>query len=221
MLNLFFTNIDQFIIFASIFLFSISFHEFAHGFVANAIGDDTAKISGRLTINPFAHLDLFGAIFFLIAGFGFAKPVPINPARFSKVSVKTGIFLVSLAGPLANLFLATIFWFPFRFAKDFFQTESFSSPYYLAMQISYYLALINISLASFNLLPIPPLDGSKILESLTMNKLYNFWWELEKKGSSLLLILIFVSYATNGVLNPIGWFVDIVSIPFRFFVFGI
>ncbi len=144
---------------------SIILHEMAHGYAANALGDPTARLQGRLTPNPLVHIDLLGSIiipallFFSNAGvlFGWAKPVPYNPYNFT--NQKWGEALVAAAGPATNLLLAFIFALIFRFAGTLGLSDSF-------LQISWYVVYINILLAMFNMIPIPPLDGSKILMAI-------------------------------------------------------
>lgn len=220
MIDLLFKNPAVFSVFIIIFLFSLAFHEFAHAFVAKRLGDDTAEIAGRLTVNPMAHIDPVGVLLFLFAGFGFAKPVPVNPMRFTNFNSRTGMGLVALAGPISNILLAMIFWFPFRFFGEFFFSIFGNSTTFFLIQIFGGASLINISLAVFNLLPIPPLDGSKILQTFTLEKFYDFWVELEMRGPMILLILLLLSRFTYGTFNPIGWFMGFVEIPFKYLVFG-
>jgi len=139
-------------------LLAITVHEYAHGYIAWLKGDGTAKINGRLTFNPLAHLDIFGAIMLFFGPFGWAKPVPVNSANLD--NPKRDMIYVSIAGPLSNIILAIIFGLMLRFLE--------SSPY-LPVYGNIFLRLsvmINLGLSFFNLLPIPPLDGSHILLGL-------------------------------------------------------
>jgi len=147
------------LIFVGILILSITFHEFAHALVANICGDPTPKLEGRLTLNPLKHLDLLGSIMLLIIGFGWGKPVPINPSYFKR---KTDDIWVSLAGIITNLILATILSLLLRFllGHNFVTADS------ATFQILSLAADVNIALAAFNILPIPPLDGSHIVEHL-------------------------------------------------------
>lgn len=154
-----------------VLMFSVIIHELAHGYAADALGDTTPRYYGRLTINPLAHIDLYGTIifpammFFLTQGhmwFGWAKPVPVNPYKFS--DQKWGELKVSLAGPMSNISLALFFGFIVRLSGN---PETFYMANLLAMM--QYVVIINLTLAVFNLIPIPPLDGSHVLGAFLPN----------------------------------------------------
>lgn len=171
-------------------------HEYAHGFAAFSLGDNTAKYAGRLTIDPRAHVDMFGTIlmplllFFASGGnfmFAYAKPVPYNP--YNLRDQKWGPALVGLAGPMANFMLAVCFSYMYRF---FGGTPA--SPFFYVIVVS------NISLMIFNLLPIPPLDGSKILYAVLPSSAYRFKNWLERYGFFVLLFFVFFLF---DLLNPI------------------
>lgn len=134
-------------------LIALTIHELAHGLIARALGDPTAKNAGRLTLNPLSHLDFFGTVMLLFGPFGWAKPVPVNPAFFS--DPKRDMAYVAAAGPLSNIALAGVTGLFFRF--------DLVSPHSIAADFLFILFIINIGLAVFNLLPIYPLDGSRIL----------------------------------------------------------
>ena len=197
---------------------AITVHEFAHGFVAYKLGDPTAKYSGRLTLNPIAHFDPLGALCMLLFGFGWAKPVPINPMYFR--DRKTGSALTALAGPVSNLlltFLSTVIAAAFAAfvclpypngATDF------------VMDIFLQLALVNISFAVFNLIPVPPLDGSKILGLFLSNDAYYKYMRYESFGLPILMILSITDVLGRilyVLINPIynlwkdffGWLLNI------------
>jgi Zn-dependent protease len=172
----------------------LSFHEFSHALAAYFMGDKTAKDAGRLTIDPRSHIDLLGFITLLVAGFGWAKPVPINPWNFKKR--KAGTIIVSLAGPIMNLFIAFITLF-FIFGFQIFQWDN-EILFNIVMGIFY----VNISLFVFNLLPIPPLDGSKILASVLPEQLEEKFYAIEKY-SYLILIMLIVTNALSYILDPL------------------
>lgn len=168
-------------------------HEFAHALTANALGDKTAKLKGRLTLNPLAHVDVFGCLLVLIAGFGYAKPVPVNPRNFK--NPKGGMALTAVAGPLSNLIMAFcwVIAYSFTIKSGIYSENSFK--YYLAF---FFLqsCMINISLAVFNLLPVPPLDGSRLLQLIIPDKYYFRFARYERYMVYAVLILVFV-----GVLD--------------------
>lgn len=177
---------------------SVVVHEVSHGYAAFLLGDPTAKNQGRLTLNPIRHLDFFGSILipaFLVitnAGFlfGWAKPVPYNP--YNLRNQKWGEAIVAVAGPASNIFIASVFGLLIRFGAEFL------SPAFL--KISAILVLINLMLAVFNLVPIPPLDGSKILFAFLPYHMQKFRMMLEQYGFFAVLIFIFF---LSGFLAPI------------------
>lgn len=165
-------------------LFATTFHEFAHAYAAHKCGDDTAKLMGRMSLNPFKHIDFLGAILFVFFGFGWAKPVPINPVRFR--NYKKGLFWTSIAGVLANIILAIVcsfvaFWFN--------KIQDLNYFYYFMHLLFSYSALINISFALFNILPIYPLDGFNAIASFSKydNKYVNF---MRQYGYIVLMVLL-------------------------------
>ena len=162
-------------------------HEFAHAFVATKLGDQTARLSGRLTLNPLAHLDPFGALLIIIAGFGYAKPVPVNPRNFK--NQKTGMAITAVAGPISNLIMSFIFMAcncaVFKFSYPVSGSFSYAIAYFFM-----YASQINISLAVFNLLPVPPLDGSRILRLLIPDRQYYKIAQYERYFVYAVLILV-------------------------------
>ena len=170
-------------------------HELAHGWVAYKLGDNTAKREGRLTFNPIAHIDLIGMIMILVLGFGYAKPVPVNMNNFK--NPKSGMALTALAGPCSNLVLAFISIFIYYAIGG----ASFGVLYYFSLFFMY-SAIINVSLAAFNLLPIPPLDGSKILAGILPNKAYYKYMQYERYAMIALFVLM-LSGLLDGILNVV------------------
>ena len=175
-----------------VLLMSLTIHEFSHGYVAYLLGDDTAKRAGRLTLNPISHIDPFGLLMLFIAHIGWAKPVPINPHNFQNYKRDTAI--TAAAGPAANFMIALILAFIFNKMK-------FNVNPYLVSMI-YYGILINLALGIFNLLPIPPMDGSKILGGFLSDEAYYKFTAQERKGAQILMIIFVVSFVFK--LNIIG-----------------
>lgn len=167
-------------------LLSLSVHEMSHGLTAYLIGDKTAKYSGRLSINPLHHLDPIGAICLFLFGFGWAKPVPVNPWNFK--NKKWGMALTAFGGPLSNLILAFIAY------VIYVVVGRWDGLWGLISIICYYLIICNVGLGLFNLIPIPPLDGSKILGAVLPQNLYFKFMEYERYGFIILIILINTSF---------------------------
>ncbi len=170
-------------------LLTIIFHEISHGYIAYLLGDRTAKERGRLSFNPLRHLDIVGVLCMVLFGFGWAKPVPINPYYFK--NRKVGTVLVSLAGPMSNLVMATMSLLLVRVLLVF-SPENTVLIYsqIIVAEFLFTFAFLNIGLAVFNLIPIPPLDGSKILFSLLPSRVYWFMLKFEQYGMLILIILI-------------------------------
>ena len=178
-------------------LLAITFHEFAHGFIAYKLGDSTAKSQGRLTLNPLVHLDPLGALALLLVGFGWAKPVPVNPMYF-KGDRHRGMFLVGLAGPIMNFLLAFFIMLVLSVYRPLFSVP------YLA-DILYTAFMYNIFLGVFNLLPVPPLDGSRVLSYLLPANARYTYNSLEQYGPLLLMLLIFLPFNFLGkILYPMA-----------------
>jgi len=181
----------NFLMFLPIFLLSISVHEYSHAFFANKRGDDTAKNLGRLTLNPFKHIDLIGSVIMPLAAFasgfaliGWAKPVPIDRRNFSHPLKDDAV--VSFAGPLSNFILSVFLFVLFIISGNIFGDQNL-----LINDLLWYGVFLNVFLFAFNLLPIPPLDGSHILFDLFPNKLTAKYLNLGLYGSLLLLIFIY------------------------------
>jgi len=163
-------------------LFALTIHEYAHGWVADKLGDPTARYAGRLTLNPLSHLDPLGTIMLFLVHFGWAKPVPVDPS-FLK-NPKRDMMWISLAGPTANIVSAVLLGWVFRLLVDIGLT---SGP---LLVVVYNGVRINLVLAVFNLIPIPPLDGSKILMGLLPPEQAFRFQQLERKGPLILLGII-------------------------------
>ena len=194
-------------------LIAITFHEFAHAFVADKLGDDTPRSQGRLTLNPIAHLDPVGSFLLLFAGFGWGKPVQVNPRNYTrKMSMEVGDALVSIAGPIMNFLLAIIFTLIYcgiyKFNSAFLLTQAGNiTQIFLVTTIS-----INIGLGVFNLLPLPPLDGSKVIMPLLPSNIKRFFIEKEQIfyiifvviwifGIASYIISPAIKIISNGILN--------------------
>ena len=199
-------NIQSILVSLPVFLLAIILHEVAHGWVAYRLGDPTAKWAGRLTLNPVSHIDPLGAIFFLISlaagiGFGWAKPVPVNV--YNMKDPRRGMVLVSLAGPAANAAQALIYALILRVmgAGIFFPSVDPG----LLGYVCYAGVIVNIMLAIFNLLPVPPLDGSKILMGLLPHRQAYSLSRIEPYGMLILLFLIFthsIDYLARHIVFP-------------------
>jgi Zn-dependent protease len=176
-------------------LIALTFHEYAHGQVADWLGDSTPYYQGRLTLNPLPHIDWIGFFALMFFHFGWAKPVQVNPNNFKNVSVKTGMMLVSIAGPLMNILLALVAMITLRLLSFNPELGTYSGNLSALIQMLIPLVQINIILAVFNLIPVPPLDGSKILAGLLPDKGTRFIYSLEQYGPILLLLLIFTNLA--------------------------
>lgn len=170
-------------------------HELAHGWVASLLGDDTAKNQGRLTFNPLKHLSPLGTLMIFLFGIGYANPVPVNPNKFK--NAKAGMALTALAGPVSNLLMGFIS-INFYYAISRFGSGNFASA---VCTFFYFAAYINVTLAVFNLLPIPPLDGSKILAGILPDKAYYKYMMYERYVMIALFIMLF-----TGILDgPIAF----------------
>ena len=198
------------------FVIAITIHEFMHAFTAYKLGDPTAAREGRVTLNPVSHFDPLGfmmLILLLVGFFGFAwgRPVPVNPGNFR--NPKLGMLLVAAAGPLSNLVQATLFALPLRLAPNLLGSWP---PVVRTLLVS--LVIINLLLAAFNMIPIPPLDGHKIMTGLLPNFWYPILAPLERYGFALLLLLLFVPTflridLVGPMVGPLGEFFSRLILP--------
>lgn len=197
----------------------LPFHEWAHAFTASLLGDKEVKYRGRLTLNPISHIDPIGALFMVLVGFGWAKPVPVNPRYFK--NPKLGMGITALMGPVANIVAAfaglLVYYSLWAFTPQFMITEAGG---YVAVFFNFYVS-VNINLAVFNLLPIPPLDGSKIMFTFLPDSAVAFFYRYQMVFFAALFILLYtgplsyvLSFLSNGLLSGIEW---VALMPFRLF----
>lgn len=187
-------NLERMVYFAIAFLIGAAVHEAAHAWVAHRLGDPTPRREGRLTLNPFVHIDLLGLILVLLTGFGWAKPVMTNPAMF-RGDRRIGMLKVAIAGPVANLLLAALFAVIAK--SELIPYVNLQAP---VVQVVIYF---NILLFVFNLLPIFPLDGEKVVRSLVPMRYLGFFYKMETYGPFILLLLVFTRVIGAIVSPPI------------------
>ena len=187
-------------------LLCITLHELSHGFVAYRLGDTTARDAGRLTLNPVRHIDWMGLIMMVAFRFGWAKPVPVNMYRFQ--NPKKGMAVTALAGPICNVLLAVVFLFLYGLLYIPLKGRG------ILLETVYLTAYLSLSLAVFNLLPVPPLDGSKVLFSLLSNDRYYKLMRYERYGMILLMILLWTGVLRTPLSRGVSWLFD------RLFVFA-
>ena len=210
MLDVLFQNPFAFIVFALLLLVVVTVHEFSHAFAANRLGDPTPSLMGRLTLNPLAHLDPIGTLLFIIAGFGWGKPVPFDP--FNLRHPKKDAAIISFAGPASNIVMAAVASLILRF-MIFVPGITFSIA--TADFVTEFVKL-NILLAIFNLIPIHPLDGFKVVAGLLPKKYYDDWMDLQRYGMIFLIFLIFPFFGRAPIftiINPVMHFLLSILIP--------
>ena len=189
-------------------------HEYAHALIATKLGDQTPRLSGRLTLNPMAHISLLGAIMIFLCGFGYAKPVNVNPRNFK--DPKKGMAITAIAGPISNLIMGFIFIFIATLVSNLADTSSTMT--YAIYYFLTFAGVVNVNLAVFNLLPIPPLDGSRILQLLIPAKYYYKFLQYER----YVVLVVFVLIMTGVLSTPLSYistliitlFSNIANIPF-------
>ncbi|WP_424951921.1 site-2 protease family protein [Deinococcus sp.] len=204
LLSLLSSNPLAFVIIAVALILSLTVHEFAHAYVADRLGDPTPRRAGRVTLNPLAHLDPFGAILLLVAGFGFAKPVPVNGNNLGR----WGMLWVAAAGPISNILIAIL-------AALLLLLVSKVAPTQLNYLVLTTVLGINIVLAVFNLLPIPLLDGSRIVAALFPRTLGRALMDFEMQPYSFILVLVII-YLGRGTIGQItgtveGWILGLIG----------
>lgn len=193
-------------------------HECAHAFVAHKLGDETAKLSGRMTLSPLAHIDPYGAILMVIAGVGWAKAVPVNMRNLKTKNKKLGMALVSFAGPLSNIIMALLFMFLMCIVAFFFEVTNLTQAIYTFL---YLAASLNVTLAVFNLIPVPPLDGSRLITLIIPDKYYYQIMKYERYiGLAFMVLILFgaldtpLNYLSNFIFDELY---AIAKFPFKFF----
>ncbi|OQY48821.1 MAG: hypothetical protein B6242_01390 [Anaerolineaceae bacterium 4572_78] len=201
-------DISETIAFAISLVIAFTVHEFAHAWTAYKLGDSTAKDLGRLTLDPRKHLDVIGSLMVLVFHFGWAKPVPVNP-HYLRGDTRVSMAIVAAAGPLSNFVLACIAAIPLRLGvvEVFYTTPFFPNP----VQLLYVFVFLNVILLFFNLIPIAPLDGFKVVQGLLPYPAVEKFSRLESAGPIILLLLVFVggSVFTALIMTPTEWLVGL------------
>jgi len=205
-------NITSLLYQIPILLFSLTIHEFSHGITAYYLGDDTAKRAGRLSLNPISHIDPIGLLMLFIVHIGWAKPVPINPYNFKNYKRDTAI--TAAAGPISNFLIAIILSILFHILQGIIPAEKLMTGFNQTLFFAiYYAILINLALGLFNLIPLPPLDGSKILGGFLTDKQYASYTAKERQGAMVLMIV----FAADYILH-LGLIRSIIEVPLSFFI---
>ncbi len=203
-------------------LVAITFHEYAHAFAADKLGDDTPRLQGRLTLNPLKHIDIVGFAFLIVAGFGWGKPVEVQPRNFKRnISMTKAQAIVSFAGPLMNFFIAIIATVIFALLAKFNVFAQISNITTITIISTFLTSLIsiNIGLGVFNLIPLPPLDGSKILKHFLP---YNakVWYERNEYILYIVLLILWITNLVDLVIGPCIYGVEVGIIKLVGLIFG-
>ena len=185
-------------------IIAMTFHEFAHAWVADRLGDDTPRRQGRLTLNPFKHMEPIGMLMLLFAGFGWGRPVEINPNNFNRtITIRKGNALVALAGPVMNLILALIFSIIYALILAFGGIAFINSQVGgIITDIIMYTIFMNVGLGVFNLIPLPPLDGSKVLVAILPTNARS-WFESHERILYLVFIIIWITPIASLIISPV------------------
>ena len=201
-------ELEILVILIPVLIFSLCIHEFSHGYIAYLLGDNTAAYEGRLTLNPLSHLDPMGSLMLLLVGFGYAKPVPVNPSNFK--DPRLDMMKVAFAGPASNLILCLAGCLTMRIIgiENLTEYRDFNS---LGLSL-YYFSSINMLLAVFNMIPVYPLDGGQIFGAIISEKYPNFNWKLQKYGPQVLFAIIFFGIITGYSI------IGLIMYPFRLLV---
>ncbi len=191
-------NLNFIIIAAPVILFALTIHEYCHALVAFKLGDDTAALQGRLTLNPIMHLDPIGTIMMFLAGFGWARPVPVNPLNFK--DPEKGMMLVAIAGPISNIITAIIAGLALKFilSDPSFSIETNGGAYNTFVLILILNVVFGIALAVFNMIPIPPLDGSRVLYAYLPRRFADAYGKFEQYGFFFLIIIFIFAGSLFG-----------------------
>ena len=185
-------------------LIAITFHEFAHAKVADMLGDDTPRMEGRISLNPLTHIDLIGFIMLLFAGFGWGKPVNVNPRNYNRdITMEKADAIVSIAGPAMNLILAIIFTIIYGLILKFVEVTILSKQIMIiVINMIRYAIAINIGLCVFNLIPLPPLDGSKVIKPLLPFNAKT-WFESNEKIFYIMFVVLWITGIAGTIISPI------------------
>jgi Zn-dependent protease len=208
---------DELIARLIVLAFAFTIHEFAHAWTADRFGDDTPRSNGRLTLNPLAHLDPIGSLMLLVAGFGWAKPVPINPYALGRSS-PLAVMWVSLAGPLSNFIMAVLMAIPVRIAIANPGLIDFAAQPFLLLLVEDFI-VINLSLMLFNLLPIAPLDGSKIAMAVLPESWGRVVEQISNYGPIVLLLVVFLGPRLG--IDILGWIITPVMTKLWMLLLGV
>lgn len=187
---------------------AITFHEFAHAYAAYKLGDDTPKMQGRLSLNPLSHLDPIGSILLIFAHVGWGKPVEINPRNFDrKYSMSKGEAIVSVAGPAMNFLLAIVFCFIYFAILKFIPSVMYTQIGWFVVVIIEYAIIVNVGLGIFNLIPLPPLDGSKIFRNF-MSYNVKQWLDKYEYIFYIIFLVLWISGLASEIISPIIGFIS-------------